>query len=128
MATPTPPTSNNDDDDTKPADPSSPDAATAQSQGAASSGPARQGRPDWRQGTKDSVGGTSGPLGVELHVDDFGTGYSSLTYLQRFRYDSLKIDRSFVSTMSEKIDSSAIVEAIISLGAMAYPDDLRDSP
>ncbi len=56
-------------------------------------------------------------LGVELHVDDFGTGYSSLTYLQRFRYDSLKIDRSFVSTMSEKIDSSAIVEAIISLGA-----------
>jgi len=56
-------------------------------------------------------------LGVELHVDDFGTGYSSLTYLQRFRYDSLKIDRSFVSTMSEKVDSSAIVEAIISLGA-----------
>ena len=56
-------------------------------------------------------------LGVELHVDDFGTGYSSLTYLQRFRYDTLKIDRSFVSTMSEKVDSSAIVEAIISLGA-----------
>ena len=55
-------------------------------------------------------------LGVELHVDDFGTGYSSLTYLQRFRYDSLKIDRAFVSTMSEKVDSSAIVEAIISLG------------
>lgn len=55
-------------------------------------------------------------LGIELHVDDFGTGYSSLSYLQRFRYDSLKIDRSFVSTMSEKVDSSAIVEAIITLG------------
>jgi len=55
-------------------------------------------------------------LGVQLHVDDFGTGYSSLTYLQRFRYDSLKIDRTFVSTMSEKVDSSAIVEAIITLG------------
>jgi len=55
-------------------------------------------------------------LGVQLHVDDFGTGYSSLTYLQRFRYDSLKIDRAFVSTMSEKVDSSAIVEAIITLG------------
>jgi EAL domain-containing protein (putative c-di-GMP-specific phosphodiesterase class I) len=56
-------------------------------------------------------------LGVELHIDDFGTGYSSLSYLQRFRYDSLKIDRSFVSTMSEKVDSSAIVEAIINLGS-----------
>ena len=56
-------------------------------------------------------------MGVELHIDDFGTGYSSLSYLQRFRYDSLKIDRSFVSTMSEKVDSSAIVEAIINLGS-----------
>ena len=55
-------------------------------------------------------------LGIQLHIDDFGTGYSSLTYLQRFRYDSLKIDRSFVATMSDKVDSSAIVEAIISLG------------
>jgi EAL domain-containing protein (putative c-di-GMP-specific phosphodiesterase class I) len=55
-------------------------------------------------------------LGIELHVDDFGTGYSSLSYLQRFRYDTLKIDRSFIQTMSEKIDSSAIVEAIITLG------------
>jgi diguanylate cyclase (GGDEF)-like protein/PAS domain S-box-containing protein len=56
-------------------------------------------------------------IGVELHIDDFGTGYSSLSYLQRFKYDSLKIDRSFVSTTSEKIDSSAIVEAIIKLGS-----------
>jgi len=56
-------------------------------------------------------------MGIELHVDDFGTGYSSLSYLQRFHYDSLKIDRSFVHTMSEKVDSSAIVEAIVSLGS-----------
>ncbi|MEM7465612.1 MAG: EAL domain-containing protein [Pseudomonadota bacterium] len=56
-------------------------------------------------------------IGVELHIDDFGTGYSSLSYLQRFSYDSLKIDRSFVSTMTEKVDSSAIVEAIIKLGS-----------
>ncbi len=55
-------------------------------------------------------------LGVQLHIDDFGTGYSSLSYLQRFQYDSLKIDRSFVRSMSEKVDSSAIVEAIVNLG------------
>jgi EAL domain-containing protein (putative c-di-GMP-specific phosphodiesterase class I) len=55
-------------------------------------------------------------LGIELHIDDFGTGYSSLSYLNRFRYDTLKIDRSFVQTMCDKVDSSAIVEAIITLG------------
>ncbi len=55
-------------------------------------------------------------LGIQLHVDDFGTGYSSLTYLQRFRYDTLKIDRSFVASMTEEDDSSAIVQALVSLG------------
>jgi EAL domain-containing protein (putative c-di-GMP-specific phosphodiesterase class I) len=53
--------------------------------------------------------------GIQLSVDDFGTGYSSLSYLQRFRYDSLKIDRSFVSSIAQGEDSSAIVETILSL-------------
>ena len=57
-------------------------------------------------------------LGVKLHIDDFGTGYSSLSYLQRFSYDSLKIDRSFVNRMSEKGDSNAIVKTICALGEM----------
>lgn len=57
-------------------------------------------------------------MGVQLHIDDFGTGYSSLTYLQRFSYDSLKIDRSFVSSMDKSGDSSAIVKAIVGLGQM----------
>lgn len=56
-------------------------------------------------------------IGIELHIDDVGTGYSSLSYLQQFKVDSLKIDCSFVSTLSERVDSSAIVEAIIKLGS-----------
>jgi diguanylate cyclase (GGDEF)-like protein/PAS domain S-box-containing protein len=55
-------------------------------------------------------------FGVQLSIDDFGTGYSSLSYLQRFRYDELKIDRSFVSDI-EGGDSLAIVETILSLAS-----------
>ena len=55
-------------------------------------------------------------LGIELNIDDFGTGFASLTYLQRFAYDTLKIDRSFVASMLERDDSNAIVKAILALG------------
>ena len=53
-------------------------------------------------------------LGVQLSIDDFGTGYSSLSYLQRFRYDELKIDRSFVGNLAFE-DSRVIVETILQL-------------
>ncbi len=54
-------------------------------------------------------------MGIKLSVDDFGTGYSSLSYLQRFHYDSLKIDRSFVSQLDRPGESRAIVETILQL-------------
>lgn len=57
-------------------------------------------------------------MGVGLQIDDFGTGYCSLTYLQKFSYDSLKIDRSFVSTIEKGNGSGAIVQTIIALGHM----------
>lgn len=59
-------------------------------------------------------------LGVKLHADDFGTGYSSLSYLQKFAYDSLKIDRSFVGALDGSEDSSAIVKTIIALGRLMH--------
>jgi diguanylate cyclase (GGDEF)-like protein len=55
-------------------------------------------------------------LGVKIVLDDFGTGYSSLSYLSMFAFDKVKIDRSFVSEMSDRPDCAAIVCSIINLG------------
>jgi diguanylate cyclase (GGDEF)-like protein/PAS domain S-box-containing protein len=54
-------------------------------------------------------------LGVHLLIDDFGTGYSSLSYLHNFRFDTLKIDRSFVSRIDTSHKNVEIVRTILSL-------------
>jgi EAL domain-containing protein (putative c-di-GMP-specific phosphodiesterase class I) len=54
-------------------------------------------------------------VGMSISIDDFGTGYSSLSYLHHFPIDTLKIDRSFISDMTENESSLALVKSIIVL-------------
>jgi diguanylate cyclase (GGDEF)-like protein len=55
-------------------------------------------------------------LGVRIALDDFGSGYSNLGYLQRFPFDKLKIDRSFVSALGRSSNGGVIIQAIVALG------------
>jgi diguanylate cyclase (GGDEF)-like protein len=55
-------------------------------------------------------------LGVRIAIDDFGTGYSSLSHLQRFPVDTLKIDRSFTSQLTENPEGKALIRTLVKLG------------
>ena len=54
-------------------------------------------------------------LGVRIAMDDFGTGYSSLSYLQKFPFDKIKIDQTFIRELSTESESTAIVRAVTGL-------------
>ncbi len=53
--------------------------------------------------------------GIDVSIDDFGTGYSSLSYLRQFEFRSLKMDRSFVQSLTETEKSAAVARGLIAL-------------
>jgi EAL domain-containing protein (putative c-di-GMP-specific phosphodiesterase class I) len=64
-------------------------------------------------------------LGCRLALDDFGTGYSSLRHLQALPFDELKIDRSFVQSMTSERESRKIVASVVGLGYSLWTDHRR---
>ena len=56
-------------------------------------------------------------IGISISIDDFGTGYSSLSYLQKLPVDTLKIDKSFVDSLSSSDEDTWIVINTISLAS-----------
>ena len=59
-------------------------------------------------------------IGVRIALDDFGTGYSSLSYLQRFPFDRIKIDRSFVNDIASSDGSLSIVQAVVNIATARH--------
>jgi diguanylate cyclase (GGDEF)-like protein len=76
------------------------------------------------QNAQESLGVLRGlkELGVRIAIDDFGTGYSSLSYLRNFPIDTLKIDASFIRSLTEDSGSLEIASAVI---ALAHSLDIR---
>lgn len=65
-------------------------------------------------------------LGVRIAIDDFGTGYSSLSYLRNFPIDALKIDRSFITRISQTAESGALIHTLIQLGKVLDIETLAE--
>lgn len=55
-------------------------------------------------------------MGIKTYIDHFGTGFSSLSYLNSFKLDGIKIDRSFIREISSRSENAAITSALIKMG------------
>jgi EAL domain-containing protein (putative c-di-GMP-specific phosphodiesterase class I) len=65
-------------------------------------------------------------MGVRISLDDFGTGYASLSYLRRFPFDKMKVDRSFVQSLGQDDAALPLFRAVLSLGDSLGMDVLAE--
>jgi diguanylate cyclase (GGDEF)-like protein len=65
-------------------------------------------------------------IGVRIALDDFGTAFASLSYLQRFPFDKIKIDRSFVREIPDRADCLAIIQAVATLARNLCMDTVAE--
>ncbi|MCG6858690.1 MAG: EAL domain-containing protein [Salaquimonas sp.] len=69
-------------------------------------------------------------IGIKISLDDFGTGYSNLRHLHELHFDKIKIDRSFVTSMTANADQVRIVHSVLelakSLGMSAIAEGIED--
>jgi len=61
-------------------------------------------------------------LGFKIVLDDFGTGYSSLDYLHRYKFDRIKIDKSFVQGLDSVLQAPAIIQSVVAISHMSGAD------
>ena len=65
-------------------------------------------------------------LGIKIYIDDFGTGYSSFSYLNSFKLDGIKIDRSFIHNISSQSENPGITSAMIHLARILKMDVIAE--
>nr|WP_277620313.1 EAL domain-containing protein [Mesobacillus campisalis] len=57
-------------------------------------------------------------MGIKIFIDDFGTGYSSFSYLNTYKLDGLKIDKSFIRNISAQSENASITSAMIKMAQL----------
>src|SRR3546814_12163723 len=65
-------------------------------------------------------------IGLRLALDDFGTGYSSLSYLRSYKFDTIKVDQSFMAGIHKSYEDRAIIQAVAQLARSRNMDTVAE--
>src|SRR3546814_2911310 len=65
-------------------------------------------------------------MGLRRALDDFGTGYSSLSYLRSYKFDTIKVDQSFMAGIHKSYEDRAIIQAVAQLARSLNMDTVAE--